>query len=202
MTNYTIEVQAKVDRRVLWLTATGIIAVTVAVGYYNPGRIPFRRFTLFEVLQFVSPLMMVALFIERVLEVFLNCLRLQRPRSVGAQSSPQASTAVETEIHSLQWGAVCRSRSQTRRVAFVAGTALGAIVAALGIRVLEAVVDPGVFAALPVLHQRMFRTADVLMTGAVLGGGSDALHQMVLVFTNFFQSAAGRVKGEVGQAKG
>ncbi len=33
------------------------------------------------------------------------------------------------------------------------------------------------------------------MTGAVLGGGSDALHQLVLVFTNFFESAAGKLKG-------
>jgi hypothetical protein len=40
-----------------------------------------------------------------------------------------------------------------------------------------------------------FLAADVLMSGAVLGGGSDALHQMVLVFTNYFESAKGKVKG-------
>ena len=68
------------------------------------------------------------------------------------------------------------------------------IVAALGIRVLELSVDPTAFASLPQVQQRLFRTTDVLMTGAVLGGGSDALHQLVMVFTNFFQSAAGRVK--------
>ena len=32
-------------------------------------------------------------------------------------------------------------------------------------------------------------------TRAVLGGGSDALHQMVLVFTNFMGTTAKRVKG-------
>jgi len=62
------------------------------------------------------------------------------------------------------------------------------------ISVLEMFLDPNAFSSLPLLHQRLFRTTDVLMTGAVLGGGSDALHQLVLVFTNFFQSAAGRVK--------
>jgi len=56
-------------------------------------------------------------------------------------------------------------------------------------------VDAAVFAELQRVQQRLFRTTDVLMTGAVLGGGSDVLHQLVLVFTNFFQSAAGRVKG-------
>jgi len=39
------------------------------------------------------------------------------------------------------------------------------------------------------VHQRLFGTTDVLISGAVLGAGSDALHQMMLVFTNFFQSA-------------
>jgi len=40
------------------------------------------------------------------------------------------------------------------------------------------------------------------MSGAVLGGGSDALHQMVLVLTNFFEGAKGRVRGEAGKVKG
>ncbi len=44
-------------------------------------------------------------------------------------------------------------------------------------------------------QQRLFRTTDVLMTGAVLGGGSDALHQLVMVFTNFMGTAAKRAKG-------
>ena len=38
-------------------------------------------------------------------------------------------------------------------------------------------------------------SADVLLTGAVLGGGSDALHQLVSVFTNFMESAARRAGG-------
>lgn len=59
--------------------------------------------------------------------------------------------------------------------------------------------DPAVFQTLPHVQQRLFRTTDVLMTGAVLGGGSDALHQLVMVFTNFMGTAAKRAKGEGGQ---
>ena len=69
------------------------------------------------------------------------------------------------------------------------------VVAALGIRLLELFVDPAIFESLPRVQQKLFRTADVLLTGAVLGGGSDALHQLVSVFTNFMESAARRVKG-------
>ncbi len=69
------------------------------------------------------------------------------------------------------------------------------IVSALGIRLLELFVDPAVFDSLPRVQRKLFSTADVLLTGAVLGGGSDALHQLVSVFTNFMESAAGRAKG-------
>jgi hypothetical protein len=58
--------------------------------------------------------------------------------------------------------------------------------------------DPGAFASLSQLQQRLLRTTDALLTGAVLGGGSDALHQLVLVFTNFMGTAAKKAKGGVG----
>ena len=96
--------------------------------------------------------------------------------------------------------AFTQHQSQTRRIAFFVGTTLGVIVAALGIRVLELFVDPAIFVTLSDVQQRLFRTTDVLLTGAVLGGGSDALHQLVLVFTNFFESAAGKAKGVDGRA--
>jgi hypothetical protein len=102
----------------------------------------------------------------------------------------------KSEPRSPDEEALAQHKSRTQRIAFFAGTTLGVVVAALGIRVLELSLDPAVFAELPRVQQRLFRTTDVLMTGAVLGGGSDALHQLMLVFTNFFQSAAGRAKGE------
>ena len=44
-------------------------------------------------------------------------------------------------------------RNRTRRIAFFAGTAIGVIVAALGIRLLELFVDPAVFESLPSAQQ-------------------------------------------------
>ena len=55
-------------------------------------------------------------------------------------------------------------------------------------------VDPASLESLPEVHQRLFRTTDMLMSGAVLGGGSDALHHLVPVVTNFFETAKRRVK--------
>jgi hypothetical protein len=135
-----------------------------------------------------------------VLEVVLTSWRAKRGEQLKARAQ-EARTKRQTggPRHADEIALSCH-HNQTRRIAFLGGTTLGVIVAALGIRVLELFVDPAVFNSLPLAHQRLFRVTDVLLTGAVLGGGSDALHQLVRVFTNFFQSAAGRVKG--GQARG
>ena len=194
MRHFSVEKRAKLDRRMLCLLTIVTCIVAVAVALFNPGQLSFRPFTLTEFLQLVSPLMMVALFIERVLEVFLASWRTGHAMMSNQQTDSGGHTGIERLLSEPTPLTDTQIRSQTRRVAFVAGTAIGAIVAALGVRVLESIVDVNAFAALPQVHQRVFRTADVLMTGAVLGGGSDAIHQLVRVFTNFFQSAAGRVK--------
>ena len=40
---------------------------------------------------------------------------------------------------------------------------------------LELFVDPAIFESLPRVQQKLFRTADVLLTGAVLSGSEDSL---------------------------
>jgi hypothetical protein len=187
------------DHTVLWTLAAASLLTATAVAFLNPISVVFRTFNVTEFVQSMMPLVMFALFIERVLEVFLTSWRAHRTSELKEQaafarskSSKQASRLPDEEAYR-------EYRSQTQRIAFFAGTTLGVVVAALGIRVLELSVDAAAFASLPHVQQRMVRTTDVLMTGAVLGGGSDALHQLVMVFTNFFQSAAGRAKGSAGE---
>ena len=188
----------KVDRWVIWSLGATSLAISAAVAVFNPRVVSFRPFDATDFLQMMLPLVMVSLFIERALEVFLTSWRAKR----GGQLKERAKEArTKRQIggprHADEIALDCH-QNQTRRVAFFAGTALGVILAALGIRVLEMFVNPSAFASLPDVQQSLFRTTDVLLTGAVLGGGSDALHQMVLVFTNFFESAKGRTKGPSG----
>ena len=143
----------------------------------------------------VSSLFFVALFIERVLEVFLTSWRaesatkLKLKAEAASKQRNGADPPTEDEERAGEY------KDRTRRIAFFAGTAIGVTVAALGIRLRELFVDPVIFESLPTVQRKLFRTADVLLTGAVLGGGSDALHQLVSVFTNFMESAARRAGG-------
>jgi len=66
---------------------------------------------------------------------------------------------------------------------------------ALFMRALELFVDPAVFAALTSAQRTVFRVIDVVLTGAVLGGGADGMHKLVSVFTNFMDRTNANLKG-------
>lgn len=186
------------DHTVLWTLTLASLLTAGAVALFNPASLVFRTFNVTEFVQSMMPLVMFALFIERVLEVFLTSWRAHRTAELKKRAAFARKKSSKQESRLPAEDAYRQYRSQTQRIAFFAGTTLGVVVAALGIRVLELSVDPVVFKTLPHVQQRLFRTTDVLMTGAVLGGGSDALHQLVMVFTNFMGTAAKRAKGGEG----
>jgi hypothetical protein len=156
-----------------------------------------QPFTLGEFVQVITPLFFVCLLIERALEVFLTSWRgAEAARLESAASTPAdaGSGAVDARNDREAY------KSRTQRIAFLAGTSIGVIIAALGVRALELLVDPAVFGALPELQRTLFRMADVLFTGAILGGGADGLHKLVSVFTNFMDATArqSRARGGTG----
>ena len=169
------------------------LSCAVAVAATDPALVRFRPFSVPDFLQLVTSLLMVALLLERVLEVFLTSWRgegaTRLKRHVKAATQSNAASGPSEEDQRL-----ARYKAETQRIAFFAGTALGIVVAALGIRILELLVDTAVLESVPHVQRRLFRTADVLLTGAVMGGGSDALHRLVSVFTRFLDSTAPRAR--------
>lgn len=165
-----------------------VVGALVLVALGSPGLVRFWRFTPAEFVQLVTPPVLMALLIERALEVFLTSWR-------GAEAARLALRAADGPSDLAGY------KARTQRIAFLAGTTLGVIVAALGVRVLELLMDPVRFAALPATQPTLFHVADVLLTGAILGGGADGLHKLVSVFTNFMEATAGRAKtGGFGQS--
>jgi len=81
------------------------------------------------------------------------------------------------------------------QAAFTAAVLLGITISAIGVRALELFVDPAVFAALTSAQRTVFRVIDVVLTGAVLGGGADGMHKLVSVFTNFMDRTNANLKG-------
>jgi hypothetical protein len=185
-----MEPTPSVERRVLVTLGLVVVGSVALVALLNPRLVRFWPFALPDFVQLVTPLFLVALFIERVIEVFVTSWRAQAARKLEQQAAFVGSAKSAADPPTAAQVKVTEYKSRTQRIAFFAGTAIGVMLAALGVRMLGLFVDPAAFKALPLAQQRLFNTADVLLTGAVLGGGADVLHQLVLVFTNFMESSA------------
>ena len=184
----------------LYLIVVGALLVTA---FYAPGLIRFWPFSVMEIGHRIAPLFLISLFIERGLEVFVTAwrgpdaaIRDHRIRQLR-KAIRDGNADAEAEIELAR---VCAAkeqcRSRIRRVAFAGSVALGVIVSAVGVRALGLFVDPEAFSGLSPCQQASFNTVDVLLTGAMLGGGSDALHKFVTVFTNFMERTAKQAKGD------
>jgi hypothetical protein len=182
----------------MYVTLVGALAGTA---FYAPGLIRFWPFSAAEFVPRFFPLFLISLFIERAIEVFVSAwrgpeaairdrqmkeLRKAIKEGKGELISELARLSAEKEY--------CRSRMQ--RIAFASSVGLGILISSVGVRALGLFVDPVSFGALSPKQQASFNMVDVLLTGATLGGGSDALHKFVSVFTNFMERTAKQAKGD------
>jgi len=178
-----------------------IVGCPVVTLWLKPGLVRFGQFSAGEFVQLLTPLVLVALFIERALEVFLTPWRAKGSAIISTAVKSHAARvaakegAAQPALEKAQTD-LMQYKSETQKIAFLASLALGIVIASLGVRGLELFVDPAVFAQLSPYQRGAFQAADVLLTGALLGGGSDALHKLVSVFTNFMETTAKKAKGE------
>ena len=160
-----------------------VIVLSLAVVLFaNPQLVTFWPFTGAEFLQLITPLFLIALLIERVVEVFVAAWRNEGSKKLKGDKKDEKSPEL------------IEYRAGTQRFALILGVTLGIIVATVGVRLLGQVVDPAVFASVPQWQQQVFVASDVVLTGTLLGGGADALHQVMNVFTSFMQTTTNNIE--------
>ena len=126
-------------------------------------------------------LYVIAVFVERALEVFIKAWR-QSGRSV-----------LENELATLEVGhpelAAKRRelddyRAGTRRRALLTGLSIGVVLSLAGVRTLAVIVEPPSGG----LQGFLFQFSDVLVTGGLVAGGSAAVHEMMSLITRALSS--------------
>lgn len=96
---------------------------------------------------------------------------------LGAAEQKLALYHVETKLKAVPWGVF-----------------LGILVSALGFRTLQPLLDPGAVEKLSHFHATLLRVADIVLTGGLIGGGSDGLHKVIQAFIDFMESTSKRAK--------
>ncbi len=135
----------------------------------------------------LAPLVAVAAFIERTVEVILTPTRgdtagkLRHQLEVKKEAGADVGD-LEEKIRDYSLG--------TRRYAFLLAVALGLVASMLGLRALENLVITPAGSPLDPAVQRF----DMLLTGLVVGGGADGIHKPVKAFTDYMEMISRNAK--------
>jgi hypothetical protein len=155
----------------------------------------------------LQTMFVVALFIERSLEVFISAwrdpeaaplkvekdaatrdLKLAVAANQGISGARTAATQAEKDLE--------KYKAETKRIALIAALTVGVLVSASGLRSFET------FLNLRTQHHdgweraagALFNAVNVLITGGLLGGGSELIHKILKVITDFLDQTSGRLQ--------
>lgn len=141
--------------------------------------------------QVLAPVLLMALFIERSTEVVISSWRDAgwRRLKTALDTAPEADRPHWQQALDL-YGL------ETQRLAFLVSGTLALIAAIVGLRVIQPLLDA---TAVQQLAQGQTRTQwlwlstlDVVLTGLLMAGGADGIHQIMTTFTTFLNSTRDR----------
>jgi hypothetical protein len=178
--------------RVVFKAIVGVVVAVVAVMIgFNVGVLERKPVDLASVLRLLGTYGVLALVVERTLEVFISAWRGQVTGQLFS-AVESARRRLEAVPHSfgLQQAAaesdraLADYRGTTQRIALRAGVVLGLLIAATGIRTLDLLVAvPTDFAP-----RLLYTLLDVVVTAGMISGGSDAVHKLMSTVTRFLDA--------------
>ena len=189
-----------------------IILVAGAVVSSNPA--PFKAFQPAEILQILAGILMIALFMERALEVFITTWRgpdaaqleltlkkskekILKLEQTSKARDEKSQGKLEAERALLEKARVNRAKykSQTQRLALWTSLIFGLLISAIGFRALQTIVEPTAWSAITGNQKMTFNLVDILITGGLIAGGSDGIHKVMQVYSTFMDTSNEKRKG-------
>lgn len=183
-----------------YLLTLGVLAVLAFTTGTQSETLQFLPVTGAAIVDLLTPLFVISLFLERAQEVIVTSWRgftRQQKQKIIDEKTKARDAALKakdtkavkdftTELIVAQHN-LYDFRTKTARLSFLLGLGVGILIAIVGVRVLLPLVD---IAGLGIdsMQLKIFTFIDVLLTGAVLGGGSDGIHKLIVVITDFLET--------------
>ncbi len=202
----------KVNFNPLNLVVFGVLVVLggVLVAVLRQLPLTFRDNGISQVTQLLLSLILVSLFLERTIEVFITIWRGPQARQLEANvrahqvrmAALSKSNEPDREISMAQTSqaldaanqAAVQHKSATRGWALWAGMGLGMAISLAGVRTLSSLVTPDSYALLSVQQKNFFDLVDVVITAGLIAGGSNGLHSILQVFMDLAESTSNKIK--------
>ena len=191
----------------------GAIAIAaVAVLYFHRGEtvIPFKPLSPQAFLGLIGWLLAVALFVERAVEVVVCVCRDQGADAIAIKQKQATAQALKADAavnaagqsagDALRQTSAAAHKSVddadiemttytavTKEFALKVSFCFSLLVSLAGVRALHGLLPDNVVTG------RFFSIADIVVTGALLAGGSDGIHRLANVYTSFTESASSQL---------
>lgn len=196
----------------LFVVVLLIALILFAPLYLSLELIEFKADNTDHLWPLVASLGIIAIIIERSLEIFLTAFRAQRSEEMdleisrikdkistaspgGKRASDLAESLADSQQKKLKFS------SETRVYSLWSGLFVGILASAVGIRSLQTLIDPDAFSAADSYQRSLFTFIDVLLTGGILAGGSDGIHKLVEVLRAFLDKSRSSLRGETPERK-
>lgn len=219
-----------------------LLLLALSCWYYEFKMVKFRSMEFEKIIEILSVFFLLALFMERALEVFVATWRggeasemdlsikkfkrtiaklkvLEDKENAVMMKESEKSEKEEPETEEKTISGTKHSLSKikddldkahddleaarlkktiykahTQRLALWAGLVIGILASAVGFRALESMVDPADICSFSRFQCISFRIVDVFLTGCLIAGGSEGIHQFMQVYSNFMEQTATRAK--------
>jgi hypothetical protein len=182
----------KFRKRISFFYIGVFVLAGITLSALQPTPIDTAAFDIDLLLKVMGPLIAISAFMERALEVLVTALR----GGESARLEQEAESETDVELKEKFTHIRDEYQHRSRRIAFVTAVSAGVIISTLGIRSLEPLLVAGAFADVSAWQVGWFRFIDVVITAALLGGGSDGIHKVVKLLTDYLDEASKNIRSE------
>lgn len=185
-----------------------IIALILSV-WLTPEAATLKDFKIERIFQLLGILFVIALFLERSLDVFLTTWRaghseklyskieehekqIKKLESNNQTKNSKAIERLKIDLNNLKFEKLDYS-SKTRNIAMWSGLLCGILISAAGLRTLQSFVE--FENDINWFQQDLFHFLDVLLTGGLIAGGSDSIHKLTELYRSFVEKTTEKTAG-------
>jgi hypothetical protein len=130
----------------------------------------------------MAPLIAIALFIERAVEVVISSWRNEGAQHLKATADN--ATDPVSKVNAQR--ALEVYRDQTQMLSFITSVTISAVAAMAGVRAIAPLVQDAPTTG-------VFYAFDIVVTALLLAGGADGLHQIVTTFTDYLDATKSKM---------
>jgi len=177
------------------------ILIVVIGGALSSSHSPFMENLTDKLPITIGYIFLISLFVERAIEIFLSAWRsegadkldlsiAQATEELKEAKNQQSKKDITKKLNDLKKNRMNYS-AKSRIQALWIGLIISVLIASVGVRILGTIVD---ITNMQAIQKSLFTGVDILLTSAVLAGGSDAINKLMKIFNSFMITTNNKIK--------